>query len=118
MHASGLTGTTATWGLTMCLLHAMGHYAEVVIVPILVTVTNEELPLAKQLVTALAQSLVEQHGFNIIQAGSQGDAFTGRCNEVTEDHVLINSYWVMPQLEKALDEINRRKKLEDDVEEL
>lgn len=96
----------------------MGHHAEVVVVPVMVTVTNEDLPLAEQLVTALAQSLVEQHGFNIVQAGSQGNASTGRCNEVTEDHVIINSYWVLPQLEKALDEINRRKKLEDDVEEL
>lgn len=118
IHASGLTSTTATWGLTLCLLHAMGHHAEVVVVPVMVTVTNEVLPLAEQLVTALAQSLVEQHGFNIVQAGSQGNASTGRCNEVTEDHVIINSYWVLPQLEKALDEINRRKKLEDDVEEL
>lgn len=66
MHASGLTSTTATWGLTLCLLHAMGHHAEVVVVPVMVTVTNEDLPLAEQLVTALAQSLVEQHGFNIV----------------------------------------------------
>lgn len=118
MHASGLTSTTATWGLTLCLPHAMGHHAEVVVVPVLVTVTNEDLPLAEQLVTALAQSLVEQHGFNIVQAGSQVNASTGRCNEVTEDHVIINSHWVLPQLEKALDEINCRKKMEDDVEEL
>lgn len=47
LYASGLTGTTATWGLMLCLLQAMGYYAEVVVVPVLVTVTNEELPLAE-----------------------------------------------------------------------
>lgn len=115
VHASGLTNTTATWGLILCLLQAMGHSAEVIIVPVLVTVANEELPLAERLVTALAQSLADQHGFNIMQAGSQGDASPAHFNDVTEEYVLANSTWVIPQLEQALPEIEGRRKLEADA---
>ncbi|KAK1831023.1 hypothetical protein QBC39DRAFT_331145 [Podospora conica] len=46
---------------------------EVVIVPVLATVTKEELGLTEQLVTTLAQSLVEQDRFNIVRGRSQED---------------------------------------------
>lgn len=108
---SGLHSTTATWGLTLCAIEDMGLVPEVVVVPILVTQTNDELPLAERLVTTLAQSFVEQDGFNIIEAGGQGDKSGPAATQACMTHVYVGAPWVNVQLETALNEMERRSKV-------
>lgn len=99
---SGLHSTTAPWGLTLCTIRAMGFSPEVVVVPIIVTQTNDELPLAERLVTTLAQLFVEQDGFNIIEAGGQGDKSGPAATQACLTHVYVGAPWVYAQLETAL----------------
>lgn len=108
---SGLHSTTATWGLTLCTIRAMGFFPEVVVVPIIVTQTNDELPLAERLVTTLAQSFVEQDGFDIIEAGGQGDKSGPAATQACLTHVYVGAPWVNAQLKTALNEMKRRNKI-------
>jgi len=69
-----LSGTTSTWGLMCCSIASKGLVPEAVSIPLLATVNVDELPVAEMLVTTLAQSLVTQTGFNIVEGGGQKDS--------------------------------------------
>lgn len=70
---STLQNTTSTWGLLCCAVAQIGRTSITVSIPVLATITDEDLPVAEMLVTTLAQSLVTQTGFNIVEGGGQGD---------------------------------------------
>ncbi|KAK4209302.1 hypothetical protein QBC37DRAFT_237650, partial [Rhypophila decipiens] len=75
--ASGLHSTTATYGLMLCAIqfHGKGKIVpESIAVPILATCEPEDLADGERLVTTLAQSLVNQTSFNIIELGGTKDS--------------------------------------------
>ena len=108
---SGLSNTTATWALTLCAIRSMGLIPEVVVVPIVVTESNDELLLSERLVTTLVQSFVEQDGFNIIEAGGQGDASHPGVTDACLANFYVSAPWVNNQLETALTEMARRSRI-------
>lgn len=72
--ASGsLQSTTKTWALTLSLLQRMSLKPVVVHVAALPFFNPGDLPLTEILLTTLAQSLVWQDGFNVIQGGGKKD---------------------------------------------
>lgn len=71
--AGSLQSTTPTWGLTLSLLAVMGLEFKVVRVAALAIFNPKDLPRSEMLLTTVAQSLVWQMGFNIIQGGGQYD---------------------------------------------
>lgn len=72
--ASCLENTTNTWGLTLSIIKSCLHLEpEVVHMAALAIFDSEDLPLSEMLLTTVAQSLVWQTGFNIIQGGGEAD---------------------------------------------
>lgn len=69
--AGGLQSTTPTWDLTLSILTLMKLEFKVVRVAALAIFDPKDLPKSEILLTTVAQSLVWQTGFNIIQGGGQ-----------------------------------------------
>lgn len=69
-----------------------------------------QLPLAEQLLTALACSLVWQHGFNATEAGGTGSSTVKsyRSLDITRDIIMAHTDTMKTNLEKTLDEMDRR----------
>jgi len=109
---SGMSGTTATWGLTLCLIKAMGLTPEVRTFSVLTTVEKAELPAAEKLVTALAESLVTQHGFNMVEGGGSPDNSTSP-NGYAKRHVYGEMSWLSDHAESVVNEARRRIALSD-----
>lgn len=71
--AGSLQSTTPTWALTLSILAVMKLEFKVVRVAALGIFDPKDLPRSEILLTTVAQSLVWQTGFNIIQGGGQPD---------------------------------------------
>ncbi|KAJ4394899.1 hypothetical protein N0V93_004119 [Gnomoniopsis smithogilvyi] len=71
--AGSLQSTTPTWALTLSILAVMGMKFKVVRVAALAIFDLKDLSRSEILLTTVAQSLVWQTGFNIIQGGGQYD---------------------------------------------
>ncbi|KAM7190450.1 hypothetical protein V8F20_009733 [Naviculisporaceae sp. PSN 640] len=90
---SGLENTIPTYGLTLCAIASYNQLVpEPVAVPILATVQPEELPAGEMLLTTLAQSLVTQTGFNVVEGGGTSD----RSDQSKVDASMIYVYETVP----------------------
>ncbi|KAK1836282.1 hypothetical protein QBC39DRAFT_326837 [Podospora conica] len=96
--------TTATWGFVLCLTRHMGLDPDVRVIPALTTVKKQELAAAERLVTALAQSLVSLHGFNIVDGGGKSEV--SKANARLELHGQKS--WMHEHASSAFDEAQRR----------
>jgi hypothetical protein len=110
---SGMSGTTATWGLTLCLIKAMGLTPEVRTLTVLTTVEKEELPAAERLVTALAQSLVSQDGFNIVDGGGSSENDSAEPVNDAKRHIYGEMSWLSDHTKSVINETRRRIALSD-----
>ncbi|KAK4456623.1 hypothetical protein QBC42DRAFT_301860 [Cladorrhinum samala] len=108
---AGFHSTTWTWELTLCILKHLQMKARVCTVPILLTVEKEELPIAERLVTTLAQSLVTQMGFNIIEGGGQGDYSDSDARTAAYRAVYGYFPWYRQQQEEATERLEAKEKI-------
>lgn len=108
-----MANTTHTWALTLCLLKHMGLSPEVVTIPVLVTLEQDDLPTAERLVSTLAQSHIGQLGYNIVEGGGKHDVITPSEAGLLDMyvHVHVDAGWVLKQMKAAQKELQRRVEL-------
>ncbi|RYO96248.1 hypothetical protein DL765_011629 [Monosporascus sp. GIB2] len=101
---SSLAGSSSMLKLMLASIRYMGLKPMVHSVPMVMVWKGEQIPLSEILVTVLAQSLVTQHGLNLIQPGTNSS-----MDERTTDHhqsVIENSWvrrsWFKENLEKSI----------------
>jgi hypothetical protein len=103
---SGLAHTTRTWALTLCLMSFVGLVPVVTSVAVLPTWERKQLPLSERLVTALAQSLVTQDGFNIDQPGNHADQRSKSSLFNTKRVVVVCRPWFRDNLKQSIVHMN------------
>jgi hypothetical protein len=113
---SGLVNTTRTWALTLCLLSYMELAPVVTTVAVLPTWERGQLPMSERLVTALAQSLVTQDGFNIDQPGNRADQRSMSTLIGTKQVVMGLRPWFRSNLQQSTIHMNRELKFVNMVE--
>ncbi|KAH7010064.1 hypothetical protein EDB80DRAFT_839204 [Ilyonectria destructans] len=70
---------------------------------------KDQLPLAEQLLTTLACSLVYQHGFNDTEAGgTDPSTIKYKSLDITRDMIMAHTDTMKTNLENTLDEMDRR----------
>lgn len=108
-----MANTTHTWALTLCLLKHMGLSPEVVTIPVLVTLEQDDLPTAERLVSTLAQSHIGQLGYNIVEGGGKHDVITPSEAGLLDMyvHVHVDAGWVLKQMKAAQKELQHRVEL-------
>lgn len=98
---SGLRGTNPLLALTLSSIKAaLDLVPETVVVPVLQTWTEAQLPVGEQLVTGLASSLVYEGGMNIIQGGGK----KGINDPIAEHHVLGTKSHFVDNAQATLEE--------------
>jgi hypothetical protein len=108
---SGLVATTRTWALTLCLLSYMGITPVVTTVAVLPTWETKHLPVSERIVTALAQSLVTQDGFNVDQPGNHTDRRSRTSLQTSRQMVMATQSWFRENLAKSVTHMNHELKL-------
>ena len=106
---NGLTATTHTWAITLCLLGHMGRKPIVTTVAVLPTWERNDLPLSERLVTALAQSLVTQDGFNVDQPGKHPDGHSHSSLITSRQMVMGSRSWFRDALDASIKHIARER---------
>ena len=77
---------------------------------VLLTWERGDLPLSERLVTALAQSLVTQDGFNIDQPGNHTDMCGMYALALSRQMVMITGSWFRDNLERSNEHLDREIK--------
>ncbi|KAI1764159.1 hypothetical protein GGR53DRAFT_466569 [Hypoxylon sp. FL1150] len=115
--SSGLSQTTYTWALTLCLISSeLNLIPEVIVKPVIRTWENEYLGPSEVLVSALGLSYVFQDGFNVVGGGSQkGDKQSSVLLEAKE-HVFVTKPWFRDNLEATQKELEKRLRYVKDVD--
>ncbi|KAK0639098.1 hypothetical protein B0T16DRAFT_394889 [Cercophora newfieldiana] len=108
---SGLQMTTSTWACMLCAIKEIGLEPLVVGVPILNTVDLKELQVGEQLITTIAQSLVTQDGFNIIEGGGQDDRDNDADYDTRQTYVHGTTTWLHNSIAAAEKELIRREEI-------
>ncbi|KAI1778705.1 hypothetical protein F4818DRAFT_438855 [Hypoxylon cercidicola] len=114
--SSGLSQTTYTWALTLCLIVSeLKLVPEVVVRPVIRTWENDDLCPSEILVSALGASYVFQDGFNVVGAGSQkGDKPSSVLIDAKE-HVFLTKPWFQDNIDATRKELEKHKEYIDDA---
>ncbi|KAK4193986.1 hypothetical protein QBC40DRAFT_260464 [Triangularia verruculosa] len=100
-YGGSFCNTTWTWEFALCVMASLGLEPEVVTVPILVTFERVDLKAAEMLVTTLAQSLITQTGFNIVEGGGQADDSPSHAVEEARELVYARMPWFRENIQRA-----------------
>ncbi|TPX11315.1 uncharacterized protein E0L32_001133 [Thyridium curvatum] len=120
--AQGLGNTTYTWALTLCLIKRMGLVPSVTVRPVIRIWEREQLWRSKMLVTMLAQSLVTQQGFNVIQGGglkTSHPTYMAHAKLVeARAYVCVRENYLRDNLAHTLDYIRNQQRFANCVQRL
>lgn len=104
-------------GITLASLKKLGYAYKLHIVCVIRTWKSDQLPLAEQLVTTLAGSLVYQHGFNATEAGGTGFHTVKSLESLKENtvYVIYRMQHLLSNVNQSLYDIEIRTRFLDDL---
>lgn len=112
----GLQSSSYIWGLTLCLIKTMNKIPEVVVQPLALTFSNDQLQVAEVLGTLLAGSLVMQDGCNVMGPGTQSGTVEEEKLIMSKKQVCVTKQFFTTNVKETLAEIDRRKAFIDTVD--